>query len=98
MLAERLQAVLTDEVKVDGHQLRISVSIGVAIFPVDGSDGNTLLANADATLYRAKAEGRGSVRFFEAEMDKRLRERRALQHDLRSAIERDEISVHYQPQ
>jgi len=97
ILAERLQAALGDEVEVDGHQLRVSLSIGVAIFPVDGSDGNTLLANADATLYRAKAEGRGSVRFFEAEMDKRLRERRALQHDLRSALERDEITLHYQP-
>ena len=58
MLAERLQAALGNEVELGGHQLRISLSIGVAIFPVDGSDGNTLLANADATLYRAKAAGR----------------------------------------
>jgi len=58
----------------------------------------TLLGNADASLYRAKAEGRGSIRFFEPAMDVRLRERRLLQHDLRSAIERGEISLHYQPQ
>ena len=59
---------------------------------------STLLANADAALYRAKDEGRGSIRFFEADMDKRLRERRALQQDLRSAIERNELELHYQPQ
>ena len=51
--------------------------------PQDGPDAATLLVNADAALYRAKADGRGAIRFFEADMDKRLRERRALQHDLR---------------
>jgi EAL domain-containing protein (putative c-di-GMP-specific phosphodiesterase class I) len=58
----------------------------------------SLVANADAALYRAKADGRGMVRFFAAEMDHRLRERRALQHDLRSAIERNELNLFYQPQ
>ena len=58
----------------------------------------TLVSNANAALYRAKAEGRGTYRFFEADMDQRLRERRALQHDLRSAIERGELALHYQPQ
>ena len=75
-----------------------ALSIGIAIYPDDGADAATLIANADAALYRAKARGRGSIRFFEAEMDQQLRERRALQHDLRSAIERDELSLHYQPQ
>jgi EAL domain-containing protein (putative c-di-GMP-specific phosphodiesterase class I) len=56
------------------------------------------LANADAALYRAKQEGRGTIRFFESDMDKRLRERRALQHDLRSAVENGELTLHYQPQ
>jgi EAL domain-containing protein (putative c-di-GMP-specific phosphodiesterase class I) len=74
------------------------LSIGVAIFPTDGNAAATILANADAALYRAKAEGRGTIRFFEADMDERLRERRALQHDLRSAIERGQLSLHYQPQ
>ena len=60
-------------------------------FPVDGADAATLLGNADAALYRAKAEGRGIVRFFEAEMDQQLRERRVLQQELRSAIERGEL-------
>jgi diguanylate cyclase (GGDEF)-like protein len=97
-IAEALQAALSDEVTIDDHRLHVGLSIGVAIFPTDGSTATTLLANADAALYRAKAEGRGTIRFFEADMDKRLRERRALQHDLRSAIDRGQLSLHYQPQ
>ena len=83
----RLLAAAATDIEVDGHPLRVGLSIGVAIYPTDGADASTLLANADAGLYRAKREGRGSVRFFEAQMDQRLRERRALQHDLGSAIE-----------
>jgi diguanylate cyclase (GGDEF)-like protein/PAS domain S-box-containing protein len=97
-VARRLVAAVAEELNVEGHQLRTRVSIGVAIFPNDGSDANTLLVNADAALYRAKAEGRGSVRFFEADMDRQLRERLALQQDLRSAISTDQMAVHYQPQ
>jgi diguanylate cyclase (GGDEF)-like protein len=97
-IAEALQTALSDEVTIDDHRLHVGLSIGVAIFPTDGSTAATLLANADAALYRAKAEGRGTIRFFEADMDKRLRERRALQHDLRSAIDRGQLSLHYQPQ
>jgi len=98
VLAERLQAAFADEFAIDGHQLRIGLSIGVAIYPADGTDAAMLLGNADAALYRAKADGRGSVRFFDAGMDKRLRERRALQNDLRTAVERGELKLHYQPQ
>jgi diguanylate cyclase (GGDEF)-like protein/PAS domain S-box-containing protein len=86
-LADRLLATTADEIEIDGCRLRMGLSIGVAIFPMDGNDVTTLLSNADAALYRAKAEGRSAIRFFEAEMDKTLRERRALQHDLRSAKE-----------
>jgi diguanylate cyclase (GGDEF)-like protein/PAS domain S-box-containing protein len=97
-LAERLSAAVDDDLDILGHRLRIGLSIGVAIYPTDGRDMATLMANADAALYRAKADGRGTIRFFEAEMDERLRERRALQHDLRTAIENGELSLHYQPQ
>jgi diguanylate cyclase (GGDEF)-like protein len=97
-IAEDLQAALAEDVVIDGHHLHVGLSIGVAIFPTDGNTATALLANADAALYRAKAEGRGTIRFFEADMDKRLRERRALQHDLRSAIERGQLRLHYQPQ
>jgi diguanylate cyclase (GGDEF)-like protein/PAS domain S-box-containing protein len=97
-VAYRLVAAVAEELNVEGHQLRTCLSIGVAIFPNDGSDANTLLVNADAALYRAKAEGRGSVRFFEADMDRQLRERQALQQDLRLAIGAGQIAIHYQPQ
>jgi diguanylate cyclase (GGDEF)-like protein/PAS domain S-box-containing protein len=97
-LAERLLACTAEDIVIDGHFLRFGLSVGVAIYPTDGLDAKTLLANADAALYRAKKDGRGSIRFFAPEMDKQLRDRRALQNDLRSAIERSELRLHYQPQ
>jgi diguanylate cyclase (GGDEF)-like protein/PAS domain S-box-containing protein len=97
-LAERLIAALADDFEIEGHRLRIGLSVGIALYPIDGVDEVSILGNADAALYRAKAEGRGSIRFFEADMDHRLRERRAVLHDLRSAIERRQLMVYYQPQ
>jgi diguanylate cyclase (GGDEF)-like protein/PAS domain S-box-containing protein len=97
-LTERLCAALNSDLDVDGHPLRVGVTIGVGIFPQNGADAATLVANTDAALFRAKAEARGSIRFFEMSMDQQLREKRALQQDLRSAIARDEIVLHYQPQ
>jgi diguanylate cyclase (GGDEF)-like protein/PAS domain S-box-containing protein len=97
-LAERLIAAVADDFEIEGHRLRIGLSVGIALYPIDGVDEVSILGNADAALYRAKAEGRGSVRFFEADMDHRLRERRAVLHDLRSAIERRQLMVYYQPQ
>jgi diguanylate cyclase (GGDEF)-like protein/PAS domain S-box-containing protein len=95
--ASLLEAVAAD-IEISGQHLRVGTSIGVAIFPHDGADATTLLNNADAALYRAKNAGRGKTRFFEVEMDNRLRERRAIQHELSSAIARKELHLHYQPQ
>jgi diguanylate cyclase (GGDEF)-like protein/PAS domain S-box-containing protein len=97
-LAGRLLQAVAGDIEVAGNTLRSGMSIGVAVYPTDGNDPAVLLANADAALYRAKAEARGSIRFFEPDMDKRLRYRRALEHELRSAIPRGELSLHYQPQ
>lgn len=97
-LADRLLATTADEFVIDGRSLHTGLSIGIAIFPLNGADAATLIANANAALYRAKAEGRGGFRFFEAGMDKRLRERRALQQELHSAIERNQLTLYYQPQ
>ncbi len=97
-LAERLRAALEPEFAIEDHPIGISASIGVAVFPGDGADATVLVANADAALHRAKADGRGRVRFFDAEMDQLLRDRRALQQDLRAAIARGELALHYQPQ
>jgi diguanylate cyclase (GGDEF)-like protein/PAS domain S-box-containing protein len=97
-LAERLLVSVADDFEIDGHRLRIGLSIGIAIYPADGTDASSLLGNADAALHRAKGGGRGTIRFFEAEMDQRLRERRALVQDLQTATERGELVVYYQPQ
>jgi diguanylate cyclase (GGDEF)-like protein/PAS domain S-box-containing protein len=97
ILAERLHAGVVTDLELDGQHLRVGISIGIAIFPADGTDATTLLNNADAALYRAKAAGRGKTRFFEIAMDNRLRERRAIQHELSSAIARNELRLHYQP-
>jgi EAL domain-containing protein (putative c-di-GMP-specific phosphodiesterase class I) len=78
--------------------VRTGISVGVAISPADGADPTTLLGNANAALDRAKAQGRGSIRFFEADVDQQLRDQRQLQHELQSAIEGNEILLHYQPQ
>jgi diguanylate cyclase (GGDEF)-like protein/PAS domain S-box-containing protein len=97
-LADRLRAAFADDFEVDSHRLRQELSIGIAIYPVDGTDAKTLMNNADAALYRAKADDPGAAVFFEAEMSARLRERAALQSDLRLAIERKELRLYYQPQ
>jgi diguanylate cyclase (GGDEF)-like protein/PAS domain S-box-containing protein len=97
ILARRLHAAVATELERNGQHLRVGISIGVAIFPTDGADATTLLNNADAALTRAKAAGRGKTRFFEIEMDNRQRERRAIQHELSSAVARDELRLYYQP-
>jgi diguanylate cyclase (GGDEF)-like protein len=96
-ISQRLYEVFASDIDIDGHPIHVGLTIGVAIYPNDGVDAATMLANADAALFRAKADARGAIRFFEPDMDKRLREKRALQHDLRSALG-DELELHYQPQ
>jgi diguanylate cyclase (GGDEF)-like protein/PAS domain S-box-containing protein len=97
-LADGLLETVASDFEIEGHTLRVGLSIGIAFFPNDGADAATLLSNADAALYRAKAAGRGVFRVFEPDMDKRLRERRILQQDLRVAVDRNELVLHYQPQ
>jgi diguanylate cyclase (GGDEF)-like protein/PAS domain S-box-containing protein len=94
----QMLAAFKDNFDIEGHHLQVGLSIGVATFPADGIDVKTLIANADAALYQAKSEVRGSLRFFEEKLSSRLRERRELQTDLRSALDCGDISLHYQPQ
>lgn len=98
LLAEQLLAAFEADFEIDGHLLQMRVSIGGAIYPTDGTDAKALMVNADAALYRAKAELRGSVVFFEPEFGVQLRDRRNLQNDLQSALEHNEFLLHYQPQ
>lgn len=97
-MADKILASVCDEYIIDGQHVRGSMSVGIAIYPNDGTDAETLIANAKAALYRAKMDGRGIYRFFQADMDKRLRDRRVLQQDMQIAIERGELRLHFQPQ
>ncbi|MGD9921228.1 MAG: putative bifunctional diguanylate cyclase/phosphodiesterase, partial [Pseudorhodoplanes sp.] len=97
-LAGRLVDAVSGDFDCDGRKVRLGMSIGVAMYPDDGTDVVGLLRNADAALYRAKAEGRGAIRFFEADMDRMLHDRRALQADLTLAVARNELQLFYQPQ
>lgn len=97
-LAERLIKSLAQDFEIRGQKIPIGLSIGAATYPKDAGDAKTLQANADAALYRAKADGRNIACFFHAEMDRHLRDRYALQHDLRSALANNELRLHYQPQ
>jgi diguanylate cyclase (GGDEF)-like protein/PAS domain S-box-containing protein len=97
-LAERFVEAMNADIDCDGRKVRVGMSIGLAMYPADGTDMVALLRNADAALYRAKAEGRSSIRFFEADMDRMLHDRRALQADLALAVSRNELQLFYQPQ
>ena len=97
LLAERVLAALAEPFAIGAETVRVSGSVGVALFPDDAATPEDLIKNADMALYRAKADGRGSARFYEAAMDEALRERRQLDADLRQAIGKGELGVHYQP-
>jgi diguanylate cyclase (GGDEF)-like protein/PAS domain S-box-containing protein len=97
-LAGKLREAVGPEFIVGGRSLSTGITVGIAIFPNDAVDVTGLLANAEAALFRAKLEARGTIRFFEPDMDKQLREKRALQHDLRQALANEELELYYQPQ
>jgi diguanylate cyclase (GGDEF)-like protein/PAS domain S-box-containing protein len=96
-LASRIVERIAAPYEVGGHQLVIGVSIGISLAPADGKEPDELLQKADLALYRAKADGRGTYRFFESGMDARAQARRMLERDLRLALQRDEFEVYYQP-
>jgi diguanylate cyclase (GGDEF)-like protein/PAS domain S-box-containing protein len=97
-LSERLLAAFKSDFEVNGERLKLGLSVGGAIYPTDGGDATTLLANADAALYQAKAEARGSPRLFDAKLAASLHERREMRIDLQDAVTRNEFFLHYQPQ
>ena len=82
---------------MNGHQTGSDLSIGIALAPEDGLEIDELLNHADLALYGAKAEGRGNYRYYEPEMNARMKRRRALEVDLRSALQKDEFVLYYQP-
>ncbi len=96
-LAERLIARLSETFQIDGHHIDIGTSVGISLAPQDGGTPETVLKHADMALYRAKSEGRGTVRFFEAEMDRKMQARRKLEIDLREAVANEAFQLHFQP-
>lgn len=98
LAAQRMLDALAAPFALDGHTVYVSASIGVALYPEDGATADELLSRADATLHQAKADGRGSLRFFSPEIMLRAKERLSLEAEMRRALERGEFRVHYQPQ
>lgn len=96
--AQRILDVVQEAFHIDDHQIVITISIGISIYPEHGTDANNLIKNADAAMYVAKASGRGLFRFFTPEMNAMSAERLLLEHELRQALKNDELIVHYQPQ
>jgi diguanylate cyclase (GGDEF)-like protein len=96
-LAKRIRESITKPYHIDGHQILADISIGVSLAPMDASEPDQLLKNADMALYGAKGDGRGTYRFFEPEMDAKMKTRRELEMDLRNALVNAEFELYYQP-
>ena len=96
-VAGKLVEAMRVPFEVDGRELFVSVSLGISIYPQDGLDGETLMANADVAMYRAKDAGRDNFQWFAAEMNTVARERMALDSQLRRAMDLGQLSLHYQP-
>lgn len=94
---ERLLMALDEPFRLAGCEFSLSTSVGVAVYPDDGEDAETLLDRADTAMYKAKEEGRNGVQFFTESMATVTSERLSLEHALRRALERGELALHYQP-
>ncbi|WP_420473316.1 EAL domain-containing protein [Noviherbaspirillum sp. ST9] len=97
-VVQRIMDAVAAPLVVEGHEFFLGCSIGVAVYPSDGDDPETLVKNADIAMYRAKESGRNNFQFYTAAMNERLLERLRIEGDLRNALERGEFVLHYQPQ
>jgi diguanylate cyclase (GGDEF)-like protein/PAS domain S-box-containing protein len=95
--ARRMLHAMSEAHSIDQHDLHVSISIGVSVYPDDGLDAETLIKNADTAMYQAKENGRQSYQFFKPAMNVRAVERQAIEESLRRALERREFALHYQP-
>jgi diguanylate cyclase (GGDEF)-like protein len=98
LLAQRAIEIINQPVALAGQEIYTGVSIGIALYPDDGDDAETLLSHADAALHRAKDQGGNQMRFFAPELGQRAHARLRLEADLRRAIEHGQLRLHYQPQ
>ncbi len=97
-LAESIARAVAQPITIDGRELFVTASIGIVLYPGDGADGAELLRHADVAMFRAKAAGRARAVFFEERMNREAAERLRAQGELRLAVERGELVLHFQPQ
>lgn len=97
-VAEKVVEILSQTCRLAQHELVVTTSIGIAMYPSDGADFETLCKHADVAMYRAKRDGRNGFRFFTPEMQARSARALLLENALRQALQRDQLSLHYQPQ
>ncbi len=98
VVGERLMDAMNAKFVIEGHDLNVSCSLGISIFPDHGSDGETLIKNADASMYCAKENGRNNFQFFSEDMNTEAVERLTLENSLRAALAQKELFLMYQPQ
>ena len=96
-VAQRILDSLSESIVVDGHELFVSASIGIAVYPFDGEDTETLIKNADAAMYHAKNDGRSRYHFYNPSMNASALEKLNLERSLRKALDRDEFVLYFQP-
>jgi diguanylate cyclase (GGDEF)-like protein len=97
-MAERMLQSLEGSFRVENHDIAMTISIGISVYPADGGDVTTLLRNADAAMYQSKESGRNTFRFYTQELTEKAMERIQIEERLRHALENGELLLHYQPQ
>jgi len=98
VIAEKVIEELRRPLNVAGHEIRATASIGVALYPADGEDPDTLIKHADIAMYHVKAAGKNSYAFFSTEMNAAFHQRLTVENDLRRALDGNELELRYQPQ
>lgn len=96
-IAQKLLDVAAEPLQLEGREVVVTSSVGIALFPKDGTDSKVLGKHADIALYHAKEEGKNTFRFFSEELNNSLRDRIAMEHGLRHVLDRGELELHYQP-